>query len=52
MALLIRALLAFSGAVAALFVARDAPNFEVVQGMLALIAAVAVLLLVGLSGRR
>jgi hypothetical protein len=52
MALLLRGVLALGGAVAALFVARDAPNFEVVQGMLALVAAVAFLVLVGLSGRR
>jgi hypothetical protein len=52
MALLVRGLLALSGAAAAIFVAQDAPNFGVVQGMLALVAAVAVLVLLGLSGRR
>jgi hypothetical protein len=50
--LLVRLLLAASGAVAAVFVARDADNFGVVQGMLALVVAVAALALVGLAGRR
>jgi hypothetical protein len=50
--LLLRVLLALSGAAAALLVARDAPNFGVVQGMLALVVAVAVLALIGLAGRR
>ena len=52
MALLVRILLTLASGVAALFVARDSPNFEVVQGMLALIVAVAVLIMVGLAGRR
>ncbi len=52
MALLARILVGLGGAAAALFVAQDAPNFGVVQGMLALVAAVAILVLVGLSGRR
>jgi len=52
MGLLIRLLLAASGTMAAVLVARDAPNFGVVQGMLALLLAVCVLLLIGLSGRR
>jgi hypothetical protein len=51
-ALLVRILLTAGGGVAALFVAQDSPNFEVVQGMLALVVAVAVLILVGLAGRR
>lgn len=52
MGLLLRLLLALAGAAAAVLVARDAPNFGVVQGMLALVIAVAVLALVGLAGRR
>ena len=47
--MLLRLVLVAAGAVAALFVARDAPNFGVVQGMIgvALIAAVVVLLALG-----
>ena len=52
MALLVQILLAAAGGAASLFVAQDAPNFEVVQGMLALVVAVAVLIMVGLAGRR
>ena len=52
MGLLVRLLLAFSGAAAAFLVGRDADNFGVVQGMLALLVAVAVLALAGLAGRR
>jgi uncharacterized membrane-anchored protein len=46
MGLLLRILLVAGGAVAALFVARDAPNFGLVQGMMtvAIIAAVVVVL--------
>ncbi len=52
MGLLVRLLLAVSGAAAAFLVCRDADNFGVVQGMLALLVAVAVLALAGLAGRR
>ncbi len=52
MGLLVRLLLAVSGAAAAFLVGRDADNFGVVQGMLALLVAVAVLALAGLAGRR
>ena len=52
MGLLVRLLLAVSGAAAAFLVARDAANFGVVQGMLALVIAAAVLALVALAGRR
>ena len=52
MGLVVRLLLGFAGAAAALLVARDAPNFGVVQGMLALAIAVAVLVVAGLAGRR
>ena len=52
MSLLVRLLLAVSGAAAAFLVGRDADNFGVVQGMLALLVAVAVLALAGLAGRR
>jgi hypothetical protein len=41
-----------SGAAAAFLVGRGAGNFGVVQGMLALVVAVAVLALVALAGRR
>ena len=48
-----RLVLAASGAITAIFVARDAPNFDVVEGMvgIGLIAAV-VLAMVVLSWRR
>ena len=52
MGIVIRALLALGGAVAAVLVARDSPNFGVVQGMMALVAAVAFLIAGGLIGRR
>jgi hypothetical protein len=52
MGLVVRLLLAVSGVGAAFLVGRDADNFGVVQGMLALLAAVAALVLVGLAGRR
>ena len=52
MALLVRILLALGSGAAALFVAKDSPNFEVVQGMLAVVVAVALLIMVGLAGRR
>lgn len=52
MALILRGLLALAGAAAATLVARDAPNFGVVQGMLALLAAVAFLVAIGLIVRR
>ncbi len=47
--LLLRLVLVVAGALAALFLARDAPNFQVVQGMIgiALIAAVVVVLALG-----
>lgn len=52
MGFVVRLLLAVSGAAAAFLVGRSADNFGVVQGMLALVVAVAVLALAGLAGRR
>lgn len=52
MGLLIRGLLVLAGAGAAVLVARDAPVFGVVQGMLALVIVVAAIALLGLFGRR
>lgn len=52
MGLIVRLLLAVAGVGAAYLVGRDAGNFGVVQGMLALIVAVAVLIVAGLAGRR
>lgn len=52
MGLLVRLLLLASGAAAGFLVARDAPNFGVVQGMLALLIAVGALALLALAGRR
>jgi hypothetical protein len=43
MGLLLRLLLAAGGSVAALFVARDSPVFEVAQGIFATIVVVVVL---------
>jgi predicted signal transduction protein with EAL and GGDEF domain len=42
----VRILLALGGSLAALFVARDSPNFGVVQGMLSTVVLVCVVLLV------
>lgn len=44
--LIVRGLLALGGALAALFVARDSPNFGVVQGMLTTVVLVCAVLLV------
>ena len=52
MALLVRILLAVAGAAAAVLVGRDAETSGSCKGMLAVVVAVAVLILVGLSGRR
>ncbi len=49
---LVRLLLAVAGAGVAFLVGRDADNFGVVQEMLALVVAVAVLALAGSAGRR
>lgn len=49
---LIRLLLLAAGAIAALFVAREAENFGVVQGMVALALIAAVLLVLALARRR
>jgi len=51
-ALLVRLLLLAGGAVAAVFVARDAPNFGVVQGMATIALVAAVVILVALSRRK
>jgi ABC-type uncharacterized transport system permease subunit len=47
--LLVRGLLALGGAMAALFVARDSPNFGVVQGMMATVVLVCLVLVVVLT---
>ncbi|NKC34188.1 hypothetical protein [Falsiroseomonas selenitidurans] len=52
MSLLLRGLLLVAGAIAALFVARDAPNFGVVEGMVAVLLIAAVVLVVALTRRR
>lgn len=52
MGLLIRAVLAVAGVIAALLVATDAPGFGVVQGMVALVLIAAVVLVVALIGRK
>ncbi len=44
--LIVRILLALGGGLAALFVARDSPNFGVVQGMLTTVVLVCLVLLI------
>jgi len=53
MGFIIRIVLALASGIAALFVARDAPNFMVVAGMIgvALIAAVVLAMVVARRGR-
>ena len=48
----VRLLLVAAGAVAALFVARDAENFTLVQGMVAVALFAALVLVVALFRRR
>lgn len=43
--LVVRILLALGGSVAALFVARDSPNFGVVQGMMTTLVLVCLVLI-------
>ncbi len=43
--LVVRILLAMGGSLAALFVARDSPNFGVVQGMLTTVVLVCLVLI-------
>jgi hypothetical protein len=52
MGLLVRVLLLAAGAVAALFVARDAPNFGVVQGMMAVLIVAAVVVAAAMGRRK
>ena len=52
MSLLLRLLLAAGGSLAALFVARDSPVFDVVQGMLATAVVVVVLFLLAVTRRQ
>jgi hypothetical protein len=44
--LIVRVVLALGGGLAALFVARDSPNFGVVQGMLSTVVLVCAVLLI------
>jgi hypothetical protein len=44
--LVVRVLLALGGGLAALFVARDSPNFGVVQGMLSVVVLACAILIV------
>jgi hypothetical protein len=44
--LIVRIVLALGGGLAALFVARDSPNFGVVQGMLSTVVLVCAVLLI------
>lgn len=44
--------LVLAGAIAALFVARDAPNFAVVEGMIAIAIIAVVVLVLALTRKR
>jgi hypothetical protein len=44
--LVVRVILAMGGSAAALFVARDSPNFGVVQGMLSTVVLVCIVLII------
>lgn len=48
----VRLLLVLAGAIAAVFVARDAENFSVVQGMVAVALIAALVVLVAVTRRR
>lgn len=50
--MLIRIPLLLAGAIAALFVARDAPNFAVVEGMIAIAVIAAVVVALALLRKR
>jgi hypothetical protein len=52
MGVLMRVLLLVAGAVAALFVAQDSPNFVVIQGMVAVVLVAAVVLVLALARRK
>lgn len=49
---LLRILLLAAGAIAALFVARDAPNFVVVEGMVAVALIAAIVLVFALTRKK
>jgi len=49
---LIRIPLLLAGAIAALFIARDAPNFAVVEGMIAIAVIAVVVIALALLRRR
>jgi hypothetical protein len=48
----VRAILVVSAALTALFVARDAPNFQVVEAMVGVAVIAAVVVVLALLGRR
>lgn len=52
MALLARIVIALGGGLAALLVARDSANFEIVQAMLGIAVAVAIIAILALLSRR
>jgi hypothetical protein len=52
MSWLLRILLLAAGAIAAIFVARDAPNFPVVEGMVAVALIAAIVLVLALTRRK
>jgi hypothetical protein len=52
MGLIVRLVLAAASSIAAIFVARDSPNFEVVAGMIGVAVIAAAVLVTVLAGRR
>jgi preprotein translocase subunit SecG len=52
MGVLLRILLAAAGSVAALFAARDAPNFIVIEGMVAVALFAALVLVIALTRKK
>ncbi len=52
MAWLLRILLVGAGAITALFVARDAPNFVVIEGMVATVIIAAIVLTLALTRKK
>jgi hypothetical protein len=51
-AMLVRVVLVMAGALTALFVSRDAPNFEVVEAMIGIAIIAAVVAVLALLSRR
>jgi len=52
MAILLRILLGAAGLITALFVARDAPNFVVIEGMVGMVIIAAIVLSLALTRKK